>query len=47
VRYDNELGKGGYRHYGDREETYVFVSVEQLISDFKMDVERLRKRRDE
>ncbi len=42
VRYDNERSKGDHRHYGGREEPYTFVSVEQLIADFKMDIERLR-----
>ncbi len=42
VRYDNERGKNDHRYYGDREETYSFVSVDQLVADFKMDIERLR-----
>ncbi len=41
VRYDNETGKGDHRHYGDREEPYQFVSLQQLIQDFVADVERL------
>ena len=43
VRYDNERGKGDHRHYGDQEESYQFVSVEQLVADFQSDVERLRR----
>jgi hypothetical protein len=39
VGYDNERGKGDHRHYGDREESYVFRTVEQLIFDFLADVE--------
>ncbi len=42
VRYDNERGKGDHRHDGDRETSYSFISVEQLIQDFKADIERLR-----
>ncbi len=42
VRYDNERSKGDHRHYGSRDESYEFVSVKQLIADFKMDIERLR-----
>ncbi len=42
VGYDNERGKGDHRHYLDREEVYAFSSVEQLLADFKADVERLR-----
>lgn len=42
VRYDNERGKGDHVHFRGREEAYSFVSVEQLITDFKADIERLR-----
>lgn len=41
VRYDNESGKGDHRHYGEREETYVFQSIEQLVEDFHNDCIRL------
>jgi ribosomal protein S8 len=40
VRYDNELSKGDHRHYGSSELTYQFHSLEQLIIDFYLDVER-------
>lgn len=39
VRCDNERGKGDHRHVGDREEDYLFTSVEQLLADFQSDVE--------
>jgi hypothetical protein len=42
VRYDNERGKGDHRHDEDQEVLYTFVSVEQLIQDFRADIERLR-----
>ena len=42
VRYDNERGKGDHRHYCDHEEDYLWVSVQQLVSDFRLDIERLR-----
>jgi hypothetical protein len=42
VAYDNERGKGDHRHLGDREEPYVFMSIEQLLADFRTDVEALR-----
>ncbi|MGN6550044.1 MAG: toxin-antitoxin system TumE family protein [Pararhizobium sp.] len=42
VGYDNERGKGDHRHYGEREEAYVFRSIEVLLDDFRSDVERLR-----
>ncbi len=38
VRYDNERGKGDHRHLGDREDDYVFTTIEQLLSDFERDV---------
>lgn len=43
VRYDNEFGKGDHRHYGEREEAYVFTSLEALLEDFQADVIRLTK----
>jgi len=42
VGYDNERGKGDHRHYGDREEPYLFSSPEALITDFLDDVRRMR-----
>jgi len=42
IGYDNERGKGDHRHYGEREEAYAFVSIEQMLLDFQADVERLR-----
>jgi hypothetical protein len=43
VCYDNEPGKGDHRHYGQREEAYVFITPERLIADFLADVRRLRR----
>jgi hypothetical protein len=40
VGYDNERGKGDHRHLDEREQTYRFVSIEQLVADFMADVER-------
>lgn len=42
VGYDNERGKGDHRHYGAREESYKFTSIERLLADFKSDIEALR-----
>ncbi len=42
IRYDNERGKGDHRHGEEQEAPYTFVSVEQLIDDFKADIECLR-----
>lgn len=38
VSYDNERGKGDHKHILNKETAYEFVSVQQLISDFKADV---------
>ena len=40
VRYDNETGKGDYRHVGGREMPYDFKSVEQLRRDFERDMKK-------
>lgn len=40
VRYDNERGKGDHRHIGTEELDYIFTSLEQLLEDFRSDVER-------
>jgi len=42
VGYDNERGKGDHRHFEDRQERYVFKTVELLMADFLADVRRLR-----
>jgi hypothetical protein len=42
VGYDNERGKGDHRHYQDREESYLFVSVGKLLDDFEADVVAIR-----
>jgi len=42
VRYDNERGKGDHRRIGEREEQYVFGTLEQLLEDFRRDVENWR-----
>lgn len=40
LRYDNEAGKGDHRHVGGIESTYTFTTPEQLIADFRRDIER-------
>lgn len=42
IGYDNEKGKGDHRHYENNEESYSFDTVEQLVADFKSDIERIR-----
>jgi hypothetical protein len=45
IGYDNERGKGDHRHYSDREEDYVFVSVDSLINDFLQDARNHRSKK--
>ena len=40
VRYDNERGKGDHRHVDGEEQSYVFVTVEQLLDDFELDMRK-------
>ncbi len=40
LRYDNEVGKGDHRHFGQTESDYIFTTPEQLIADFQRDIER-------
>ncbi len=42
VLYDNEKGKGDHRHHYDKEESYHFIDVETLISDFQKDIDNIR-----
>jgi hypothetical protein len=42
LRYDNEAGKGDHRHVGSAEESYAYVSIEQLLEDFWRDVREWR-----
>jgi len=44
VRYDNELGKGDHKHIADKETSYKFTNVEQLMKDFISDIVHLTKR---
>lgn len=42
VRYDNERGKGDHRHTGEQEAPYSFISVKQLVQDFRGEIKLLR-----
>lgn len=42
VGYDNERGKGDHRHLCEREELYLFSTVEALVTDFLSDVRLAR-----
>jgi hypothetical protein len=43
VGYDNAEEKGDHRHYKEREEPYLFASLEKLAEDFYRDVEHIKK----
>jgi hypothetical protein len=42
LRFDNEAGKGDHKHMGETETPYVFVSLTQLLADFRYEVDRWR-----
>ncbi len=42
VGYDNAEGKGDHRNYGNKEESYEFTSIWDLIKDFKIDLKKIR-----
>lgn len=43
IGYDNERGKGDHVHFSDEETAYAFISVDQLIEDFIVEVERWKR----
>ncbi|WP_295583237.1 DUF6516 family protein [uncultured Lamprocystis sp.] len=43
VRYDNERGKGDHRHFRGNEESYSFSTIEQLLADFRQDIQAWRR----
>jgi hypothetical protein len=43
IGYDNERGKGDHRHIGGSEEPFEFISLDQVILDFRRAVERWRE----
>jgi hypothetical protein len=40
VRYDNDVGKGDHRHYGEVESRYAFSTPEALLAAFQRDMAR-------
>lgn len=42
IVYDNGERRGDHRHYADKEERYAFMSIDQLIRDFRRDVSKWR-----
>lgn len=41
VGYDNHHPKGHHRHYGEKQESYEFTTIENLINDFLEDYRRI------
>jgi len=44
VRFDNESGKGDHKHVGSQEESYQFIDVETLVTDFLAEIEKARRK---
>ena len=44
LRFDNETGKGDHKHVGTEERPYVFVGLQQLVSDFWNEVDEWSRR---
>ena len=42
VRYDNERGTGDHWHIGEKEEDYIFTTIDQLLDDFERDIANWR-----
>ncbi len=40
VRYDNEVGKGDHRHFGETEADYAFTTPDALLAAFERDISR-------
>jgi len=43
VGFDNERGKGDHKHLDGTEYPYPFTTLEQLIEDFLLEVEKRRR----
>jgi hypothetical protein len=43
IGYDNSEQKGDHCHYGNREESYAFSTLQQLADDFMDDVKRFKR----
>ncbi|MGA0612126.1 toxin-antitoxin system TumE family protein [Caldimonas sp. KR1-144] len=40
VRYDDEVGKGDHRHFGEQESKVSFTTPEALLAAFERDIAR-------
>ncbi len=43
LRYDNESGKGDHKHLHGRETAIAFSSIDELLTQFIAEVERLEE----
>jgi hypothetical protein len=43
LRYDNEAGKGDHRHLRGKESRFDFRGVDELLSAFQRDIERINR----
>jgi hypothetical protein len=43
IGYDNAEGKGDHRHYGERELSYSFTTLQRLMQDFTDDIEEYKR----
>ena len=43
IGYDNAERKGDHRHYGNREDPYLFTTLRRLADDFLADVDEFKR----
>jgi hypothetical protein len=43
LRYDNEVGRGDHRHFRGKESRFDFRGVDELLSAFQRDIERINR----
>jgi hypothetical protein len=39
VRYDNERGKGDHKHVTGMEDSYIFITLQTVFTDFNADID--------
>jgi len=44
LRFDNETGKGDYKHVGTKEVPYAFTDLTKLVTDFWNEIDAWRPR---
>ncbi len=43
IGYDNGESQGDHRHFGDKQQPYIFTTLKQLAGEFLADVETWKK----